>query len=114
MAKMNKGTAKYTYVEHEDDIKFNAPHHFIVKRLDGTELVKVDFQCGPIKECGVNGCANEDLINMCILRLEGFQRSEFNCHENQMALDHLQEAIFWLRKHTDDREQRGVEGTHTV
>lgn len=27
MAKMNKGTTKYTYVEHEDDIKFNAPHH---------------------------------------------------------------------------------------
>lgn len=115
MAKMNKGTTKYTYVEHEDDIKFNAPHHYVVKRTeDGAELVKVDFQCGPIKECGVNGCCNEDLINMAIERLEGFQNSEFKCRENAMAITKLEEALLWLRKRTMDREDRGVEGTHKV
>lgn len=115
MAKMNKGTTKYTYVEHEDDIKFNAPHHYVVKRAeDGAELVKVDFQCGPIKECGVNGCCNEDLINMVIERLEGFQNSEFKCRENAIAITKLEEALLWLRKRTMDREDRGVEGTHKV
>jgi len=119
-------TNKYTEVYHEDpeQMKYNAPHHFLVirskrspetPREDAINLVgQVDFQEGPIKECGVNGVANEDLINMVICRLEHFQRSKYACRENERAITKLEEALMWLRKRTNEREARGVEGTHTV
>lgn len=77
-------------------------------------LCEIHFQEGPIKECGVNGVCNEDLINMVIDRLEHFQNSDFRCRENALAITALEEALLWLRKRTMGREQRGVEGTHTV
>ena len=77
-------------------------------------LCDIHFQEGPIKECGVNGVCNEDLINMVIDRLEHFQDSEFRCRENALAITKLEEALLWLRKRTMGREQRGVEGTHKV
>lgn len=109
-------TNKYTKVfcEDEREQKFNASHHFVVTDLEGKELTKVNFQEGAIKECGVNGCCNEDLIIMVIERLEGFQNSEFRCRENALAITKLEEALLWLRKRTMAREQRGVEGTHIV
>lgn len=116
-------TTKYTCVLEEKDFQFNAPHYFEVvrKRDENTEfnpetdvLAKIHFQEGPIKECGVNGVCNEDLIVMAIRRLECFQNSEFKCRENAMAITKLEEALLWLRKRTMGRENRGVEGTHTV
>jgi hypothetical protein len=114
-------TNKYTEVLHEEpeDMKYNAPHHFIVTPVVmtvGEECFKqhIDFQEGPIKECGVNGVCNEDLIAMVICRLEHFQKSEFNCRENALAITKLEESLMWLRKRTNGRENRGIEGTHTV
>ena len=110
-------TSKYTAVYHEKDIKFNAPHHFSVESVPQKEkqpvavLAQITFQEGPIKEFGVNGVCNEDLIAMVIVRLEGFQKSEFACRENALAITKLEEALLWLRKRTMGRENRGVEGT---
>lgn len=115
MLKNDLITQNYTYVEHESDFKFNAPHHFTVYRKeDATKLCDIDFQEGSIKDSGVNGVMNEDLIAMVITRLEGFQNSEFRCRENACAITKLEEALMWLRKRTVGRETRGVEGTHTV
>ena len=105
-------TNKYTKVFREEQFSYNAPHHFSVDSVDGLNLAKVDFQEGPIKERGVNGVCNEDLIVMVICRLEHFQRSEFACRENALAITKLEEALLWLRKRTMGRENRGVEGTH--
>ena len=110
-------TNKYTRVfcEDKNEQKFNAPHHFVVKKADSDEtLCDIHFQEGAIKECGVNGVCNEDLINMVIERLDCFQNSEFKCRENALAITKLEEALLWLRKRTMAREQRGVEGTHIV
>lgn len=111
-------TSKYTKVEVEETFQFNAPHHYVVKKANadatGDALCDIHFQEGPIKECGVNGVCNEDLINMVIDRLEHFQNSEFRCRENALAITALEEALLWLRKRTMGREQRGVEGTHIV
>lgn len=108
-------TQKYTKVLEEEDFKFNAPHEFAVVRADnGATIQTVHFQEGPIKECGINGVCNEDLIAMAIRRLQGFQGSEFKCRENAMAITKLEESLMWLRKRTNDREVRGVEGTHTI
>lgn len=109
-------TNKYTRVLAEEDFQYNAPHRFQVVKADesGKVLQDIHFQEGPIKECGVNGVNNEDLINMVICRLEHFQQSEFRCRENACAITKLEEALMWLRKRTSAREKRGVEGTHTV
>lgn len=114
-------TEKYTKVYHEENFKFNAPHTFDVvtskERLDGkgelpVSIQTIHFQEGPIKENGVNGVANEDLIAMVICRLEHFQKSEFSCRENAVAITKLEEALLWLRKRTMGRVKRGVEGTN--
>lgn len=111
-------TSKYTKVEVEETFKFNAPHHYVVKKANadatGDALLDIHFQEGPILQCGVNGVCDEDLINMVIDRLEHFQNSEFRCRENALAITALEEALLWLRKRTMGREQRGVEGTHIV
>lgn len=115
--KMGLLTTKYTRVFHEDEgrMKFNAPHHFTVSTADGqTDLAQIDFQEGPIKENGVNGVCNEDLICMVVTRLEHFQNSPFACRENALAITKLEEALLWLRKRTMDREVRGVEGTNRL
>lgn len=109
-------TTTYTRVVHEKDFKFNAPHLFRVHSLNAPEgnsvVGEIHFQEGPIKENGVNGVMNEDLIAMVICRLDHFNQSEFSCRENSMAITKLEEALLWLRKRTMGREQRGVEGTH--
>lgn len=116
-------TSNYTAVwhENEDQIKYNAPHHFFVceagvdpndTTIDIKPFAEFAFQKGPIKEAGVNGVCNEDLIAMVITRLEHFQKSEFSCRDNAMAITKLEEALLWLRKRTIGRENRGVEGTH--
>ena len=109
-------TNKYTQVMVESEFKYNAPHYFVVEEAEepNETLAEIQFQEGPIKECGVNGVAHEDLINMVICRLEHFQQSEFGCRENALAITALEEALLWLRKRTMARENRGVEGTHSV
>lgn len=111
-------TTKYTGVVHEKEFQFNAPHLFRVYSLrqpEGSEvLAKIHFQEGSIKENGVNGVCNEDLIAMVICRLEHFNKSEFSSRDNAMAITKLEEAMLWLRKRTIGRENRGVEGTYIV
>lgn len=111
-------TSKYTEVYHEEpeEMKYNAPHNFQVRPAKEPleVLEEIHFQEGPIKECGVNGVCNEDLIAMVICRLEHFQKSEYSCRENALAITKLEEALLWLRKRTIGRENRNVEGTHKV
>ena len=107
-------TNKYTVVKYEEKFNYNAPHYFEVLTISGQSLGAVHFQEGPIKECGVNGVCNEDLIAMVICRLEHFQNSEFRCRENACAITKLEEALMWLRKRTQGRENKGIEGTHKL
>ena len=111
-------TQKYTFLRHEDPehMRFNAPHNFQVVKSDRHDEVLADihFQEGPIKEVGVNGIYAEDLIAMVICRLEYFQKCEFACRENALAITKLEEALTWLRERTLDRERRNVEGTSEI
>ena len=74
----------------------------------------VKFQKGPVKENGVNGCHQEDLIAIVIDRLQCFQAGDFACRENALALTKLEEALHWLNHRTNDRRMRGVEGTNKL
>ncbi len=54
----------------------------------------------------------ESLIAICVDRLQCFQRGEYSCRENAIALTHLEDAMHWLGHRTRSRVDRGVEGTH--
>ena len=66
-------TSKYTRVMVEEEYTFNAPNRFSIETKDGEQLCEIKFQEGPIRECGVKGIHNEDLLNIVLERLGGFQ-----------------------------------------
>lgn len=70
------------------------------------------FQDGPIAEVGTNGLTHEALLAVIIDRLQSFQRGQYACRENALALTKLEEAMHWLHHRTRERVARGVEGTH--
>ena len=59
-----------------------------------------------------NGAFVEGVVQAAIGRLRHYQSSKFSCRENAIALTHLETALLWLQKRTEDREAREVEGTH--
>ena len=75
-------------------------------------FAEILFQNGTIPEVGVNGVQFEDLIKICINRLEHFQKGDFNCRENAIALTHLESALLWLQNRTEKRKNQGVEGKY--
>ena len=72
----------------------------------------VSFQNGPVKEFGVNGCHQEDLLAIVLDRLYSFQAGNFKCRENALAITKIEEAMHWLNHRTAGRVKRGVEGTN--
>lgn len=74
------------------------------------KYINIKFQEGPIKENGVNGCQIEDVIDVLVERLQGFQAGEFRCRENALAITKLEEARLWLDERTRKRLKQGVEG----
>jgi hypothetical protein len=77
-------------------------------------MCPIRFQEGPIAEAGVNGISNEALLAVVVDRLECFQKGQYSCRENALALTHLQDAMHWLQHRTRERVARGVEGTSKV
>ena len=118
MRELNIGTKKHTIVCAIDEKgQGNANHHYDIYAVgkgfgNPASLGCVHFQNGPIKEVGVNGVANEDLIAIVIDRMRGFQSGNYACRDNALALTKLEEALMWLRNRTNERESRGVEGTN--
>lgn len=115
------GTQKYTKVVCTDEPGHgNACHNYNVETVPQTSecaiaiVSQINFQNGPIKEAGVNGCHNEDLLAIVVDRLHGFQSGPYACRENALALTKIEEALHWLNHRTQARVDRGVEGTHTI
>lgn len=72
----------------------------------------IEFQKGPLKETvHPNGLSQEVLLAIVVDRLECFQKGPYACRENALALTKIQEAMHWLHHRTNERLQRGVEGT---
>lgn len=113
-------TKKYTKVT-ADNYTFGAYHTFFVDHAQEEEgvdrrshLAVIHFQEGPIKENGVNGVSNEDLLLMVLTRLNQLNSGPYGCRENSLAITKLEEAVMWLRARTLQREKRQVEGTSEV
>lgn len=63
---------------------------------------------------GVCGITHEVLLEILIDRLENFQKGKFANEFNAAALQSLVSARNSLLYRTQERIERGVEGTHTV
>ncbi len=120
MKKLNVGSNNFTQVVVWDGPgQGGACHEYYISRADAKlttpvgEFGHVLFQNGPVKEFGINGCHQEDLLAIVIDRLQSFQSGEFACRENALALTKIQEALHWLNHRTTERVKRGVEGTNT-
>jgi len=119
MREINIGSKRFSKAVAMDDPEFNANHAYVVIPSEVTpsgpeippNFAVVNFQKGPIKENGVNGCHNEDLIAIVIDRITSLNQGDFRCRENALAITKLEEALLWLNKRTQDRQNRGVEGT---
>lgn len=77
---------------------------------DLLQVIDIRFQAGPLTQVGANGCQIEDVIDVLVERLQGFQRGPFRCRENEMAIVKLQEARLWLSFRNWIRQAQGVEG----
>ena len=79
----------------------------------------ISWQNGPLlDEDGMrkepNGAFVEDVIRAAVDRLGFYQSGKFACEQNEIALRHLLEALEALEKRTQERRERGVEGTWQV
>jgi len=78
--------------------------------------LNIKWQNGPLgrglDRIEPNGAFVETVIAAAINRIQFYQASKFTCRENAIALTHLETALLWLNKRTQDREERGIEGTH--
>lgn len=75
--------------------------------------VYIQFQKGARKDGHArHGILDNDLLEIVRDRLRCFQHGEFACHENEMALIHVEEALMWMNKRAEDRAERNVLGTY--
>lgn len=56
------------------------------------------------------GTTNEEVLAMMIDRIQTLN-AKLPCRENSIALTHIETALLWLNKRTQDRLARGVENT---
>lgn len=72
----------------------------------------IQFQKGPRKDPeSISGVLDVDLLEIVRDRLRVFQTGKFACKENACALTHIEEALLWMNKRTEDRAERQVLGT---
>lgn len=80
--------------------------------------IAIDWQNGPLGTGAArrepNGAFVEDVLEICIQRLEHYQSSKFQCPENTLAIGRIKQAVEALQARTRARELREVEGTHEL
>jgi len=78
-------------------------------------LARLQFQDGaPDDQQTIQGLHNEDLIMILMDRIRGLDGGyDVGYHDpnNHKAVEHLEYALMHLCKRTQDRRQRGIEGT---
>ncbi|MGD1941856.1 MAG: hypothetical protein ACFB0G_11140 [Leptolyngbyaceae cyanobacterium] len=75
----------------------------------------ITWQRGPLNEGdGRNGAFLLDVLGACMVQLEYYQNSRFECEENRQALLSLTETINHLQSRRDRRAQEGTLGTTKV
>lgn len=71
----------------------------------------INFQEGPVRDSGTNGCQTPNIIEVLITELERLNVGELATLDSTQAILHLREAKKYLDARTHDRMARDVEGT---
>jgi hypothetical protein len=71
----------------------------------------IAWQRGPL-QVGRNGAFLIEVLQACESQLQHFQSGKFACRENEIALQHLSEAINALESRRQRRMAEGKLGTH--
>lgn len=75
-------------------------------------LACIEFQRGARKdENARHGVLDTDLLEIVRDRLKAFQNGPYATRENEIALMHVESALLWMNKRTEDRAERNVLGT---
>lgn len=89
----------------------NASHTYSIR--GGGKTITIQFQCGPREEPdSTPGVLDVDLLEIVRDRLIGFQKGDFACRENAIALTHIEDALLWMDRRVRDRANRNVLGTN--
>jgi hypothetical protein len=95
---------------HWNNVSIKGPTHWNgTKYIGGDTWLLIEFQNGPVKECGVNGVQLPDVLRACLARYKMLNKS-FPCRENSLVITKLQEALMWDDERTARRTIQGVEG----
>ena len=97
-----------------DEIGNGGAHHeYVIRKAGEHEVVGViQFQHGPrFEEGSIHGVATVDLLEIVRHQLDGFQAGNMATREGAIALTHIEEALMWLNKRSEDRLEREVLGT---
>jgi len=89
-------------------------NHYYEVRSNRGLMAQVKFQKGPVAEYGVNGVSNEALLAIIEDRLKGFQTGKYATADNARALEFVRDALTCLKARTQERIDRGVEGTSAI
>lgn len=95
----------------------NGRHRYSVSIKDEPDVVllNVQFQDGARNLAdSTPGVLEGDLLEIVRSRLQFFQNGEYRTRENACALTHIEEALMWLAKRSDDRAERNVLGTNKI
>ena len=92
----------------------NAYHNYIISPCNNPDVIltEIKFQHGPrFEEGSRHGIATVDLMEICRNQLQSFQSGDMATREGAIALTHIEEALLWMNKRTEDRIERNVLGT---
>lgn len=88
-------------------------HEYVIKLPEAGNIHKIEFQKGPRKDPeAIHGVLDSDLLEIVRDRLSCFQSGPYACRENACALTHIEEALMWMAKRSNDRAARNVLGTY--
>jgi len=81
--------------------------------IDQKVVAEIQFQKGPRHEEGsISGVTQTAILSIIIDQLQAFQKTQYACRENTIALTHLETAHLWMRQRAHERHKRGVLGTN--
>lgn len=92
-------------------------HDYAIYKADetpetGEPIMVIQFQKGPRNDSSSrHGVLDGDLLEIVRDRLRAFQDGPYATRENACALTHIEEALMWMNKRTEDRAERNVLGT---
>jgi hypothetical protein len=76
--------------------------------------ISIHWQDGIVGDNGQGGAFVEDVLEAARQRLQFFNKSEFRCRENSIAITKIEEALQWLDWRTRQRLIENVENTYEV